>query len=158
MMSLIKILKEVLADKVSKTSFGNTVHYIIESEDKLNSWANTALEHLIKVEVIKDKRYRKNWIDTIRKSFINMEKNSWVSSQNKTKLQKTLLNKLADFDKAYNIARVEFNNKLIKNQTSFPKEYTVEQRVSIIVKWRLCVNKFISGDLDFFNSLDNHLE
>ena len=158
MMSLIKLLKEVLAYKVSKTSFGDTIHYIIESEDKLNSWANTALEHLIKLEIIKDQRYRRVWLDTIRKSFINIEKNSWISSQNKNKLQKILINKLADFDKVYNIARVEFNNKLIKNQTQFPKEYTIEQRVSIIAKWRLCVNRFISGDLDFFNSLDNHLE
>lgn len=157
-MKAIDILKKIMAKRLAETSLGVSIHRIVESEDKLNSWANTALEHMIKLEVVKDHRYRKVWLDTVRKSFINMEKNSWISSQKKERLQKALMNKLKEFDKLYNVARVEFNIKLIQNQSPIPKEYTAEQRIAIVAKWKMCIDHYLSGDLDFFNNLNSHLE
>ena len=157
-MNTIDILRKIIALNIAKTRLGENIHYIIESEDKLNSWANTALEHLIKIEIIKDNRYRSVWLNTIRKSFINIAKNSWIRSQDKNKIRKSLLNKLKDFEIIYSIARAEFNNNLIKNQSPFPKTFTHNQRMIIVVKWKLCIDKLLSDDLEFFNALDKHLE
>jgi hypothetical protein len=157
-MSIKKILKEIIAIHIAKTNIGQTVHFIIESEDKVYSWANTALEHLIKLEIIKESRYRHQWLTTIRKSFINISKQQWFKDgkqQNKTKFLMKVLN---DFDTSYKQAQVDFNNSLIKNQSSFPKKYTYEQQTAVIAKWKLCVDKLLEYDLDFFNELDNHLE
>jgi hypothetical protein len=157
-MYIKKILKEIIAIHIAKTNLGQTINFIIESEDRVYNWANTALEHLIKLEIIKDPRYRHQWLTTVRKCFINISKQRWFNDRDSIKNKKFLMNILNNFDMAYKQAQVDFNSSLIKNQSPFPKTYTYQQQTATIAKWKLCVDKLLEKDLEFFNELDNYLE
>jgi hypothetical protein len=124
------IIIKKLIEYLSKTSIAHDIRYILESKEEVNSRTRTLLEHIIKLEIIKDPNPRNGWKKTIYNTCDKIFYNDWFIDLNKKNRDSILLSRVNKFDLEYN--RVK-NNWNIKNVNTINKE-TMPEKCDDIIK------------------------
>ena len=144
MIKIFNLLKEVITEKISKTDFGQDIHYIIESKESIDEFKGTAFEHIIKLVMVKDPHFTEGWINTVKKDFQNIGKKKWLIDKLKKPLQninrdipkrQQLLKPPFDFEDHFESAKNDYQEEKlkkeqegIKNLPDFPQSYSSIQK------------------------------
>lgn len=144
MIKIFDLLKDTILEKISKTDFGQDIHYIVESKESIDDFKGTAYEHIIKLVMVKDPYFKEGWINTIKKGFQNIGKKKWIVDKltkplqninRDTQKRKQLLQPPFNFDDHFESAKNDYKEEKIKkeqegikNLPNFPETYYSNQK------------------------------
>jgi hypothetical protein len=159
-MNLIRVLRELIAIELSKTTLGDDTHYFVESRDNIDGGLKQALAHLSKMLALNNDRNANKWSREIILHLANVnesalwkkwsyekKRNKWHEVGNDLELVYSGMRKRFEANREYD----DLNGT--KNQTPMP-ELSNNLKAKISSHWDMLFDEFIEdSEVEFINSL-----